>query len=126
MVQGQEEGETRERIIVDCEGYVERRRVSLEDMAQRMAQKVVETGRRIRLKPLAPHERRIIHVTLQNDAAVRTFSVGNFEERTVIIAPKDDAGSEGRRPRPRRDRSPRRAGRTQEQSSQSQTSSDGA
>lgn len=111
MAQSEEGAEIRERIIVDCERYLERRRASLEEMARRLAQKVKDTGRRVRVKPLDAHERRIIHVTLQDDPAVCTFSVGNSQERTVVIAPKEETEPEGRRPRRSGAGSPRRGGR---------------
>lgn len=93
------ETETNEgrRIVVDVEGYLDRRRTSLEDMAQRLAQRVKETGRRVRVKPLSPQERRIIHMTLQDDPDVKTFSVGESTIRSVIIAPRDEDTAENRR-----------------------------
>ncbi|MCP4641249.1 MAG: KH domain-containing protein [bacterium] len=103
--------EDAERLIVDIEGYHDRRRASLEEMAQRMAEKVKESGRRIRIKPLNPQERRVIHVTLQDDPDVRTFSVGNTLVRSVVIAPKNEEGDGEDRP-PRRRRRPRRGGRS--------------
>ncbi len=95
-----EETDVPERILVDIEGYIERRRASLEEMALRMAKRAKETGRRVRVKPLSPQERRIIHVTLQEDPDVRTFSVGSAASRCVIIAPKDERPRRRTGPRP--------------------------
>ncbi len=76
------------RLVVDIEGYQDRRRQTLEDMAQHLAQRAKRTGREMRVKPLNPQERRIIHVALQDDPDVRTFSLGNSLLRTVVISPK--------------------------------------
>jgi len=81
--------ENTERLIVDVGGYVDRRRESLEDMARNLAEKAKGTGRNMRLKPMSPQERRIIHVTLQGDEEVRTFSLGESLYRSVVISPKN-------------------------------------
>lgn len=81
--------ENTERLIVDVGGYVDRRRESLEDMARNLAAKAKDTGRNMRLKPMSPQERRIIHVTLQGDEEVRTYSLGESLYRSVVISPKN-------------------------------------
>ena len=53
-----------------------------------MARKAKDTGRSMRLKPLSPQERRIIHVVLQDDDEIRTFSLGNSVHRRIVIVPK--------------------------------------
>lgn len=90
MVHAEESADSPDRILVDIAGYVDRRKAALEDMARRLARRAKETGKRIRVKPMSPQERRIIHVTLQNDPDVRTFSVGEAGSRCVIIAPKNE------------------------------------
>jgi len=87
MISQSEDGESLERVVVDVEGYLDRRRESLEDLARSMAAKARETGRSMRLKPMSPQERRIIHVTLQEDPDVRTYSQGEALYRSVVISP---------------------------------------
>ena len=57
-------------------------------LANRMARKVAKTHHQIKLEPMTPNERRIIHTALQNDAYVTTFSKGTEPNRYLIIAPK--------------------------------------
>ena len=86
----QHEEENLQLIMVDIEGYIERRREELTELALRMAEQAKEERRRVRLKPLTPQERRIVHVALQEDEDLRTFSVGDGAMRSVVIAPKDE------------------------------------
>ena len=87
-----EESEPVERIIVDVEGYLERRRTSLEEMAVGLAKKAMDTGRTMRVKPLDPHDRRIIHLVLEDEEGVRTYSLGNSLHRRVVIVPQNGDG----------------------------------
>lgn len=103
MVRNGDVADVPDRILVDVAGYVDRRKAVLEEMALRLAQRAKETGKRIRVKPMSPQERRIIHVALQNDPDVRTFSVGEAGSRCVVIAPKDERPAR-RSGGPRRDR----------------------
>ncbi len=77
------------RILVDVEAYHERRRQSLEDLARRTAERVKRNKSEVKLEVLSPQDRRSIHLALQNDPAVRTYSVGTGTYRNVVIAPSD-------------------------------------
>ena len=73
------------RVILDCNQYRSKRERSLQKLARRLADKAIQTGRDIKLEPMNPYERRIIHTYLQNDEKVNTFSQGNEPNRRVII-----------------------------------------
>lgn len=81
--------EERERIIVDVAGYRQRREESLRKLALRKAERVKKYGKKEILYPMAPYERRIIHMTLQNNREVLTYSEGVEPHRRVIITPQN-------------------------------------
>lgn len=73
------------RIILDAEGYRERRKQTLFQLARRLAEKARTTGRKVVLEPMPPHERRIIHLALQEEKDIKTYSEGREPYRKVII-----------------------------------------
>ncbi len=73
------------RVIVDSSGYRQRRKKTLESLAERMAKKVVRTNRSVRLEPMNSHERKIIHESLQNFEGVLTHSEGTEPYRRIVI-----------------------------------------
>ena len=75
-------------IVVDVEGYRQRRIDHLSQLALRSAQQVAQTGRALALEPMAPGERRIIHLTLRDHPDVITESSGEGERRKVQILPR--------------------------------------
>ena len=75
-------------IVVDAEGYRGRREDSLTDLANRLAEKAMKTGRPVPVEPMNPHDRRIIHVTLAEHPSVTTESEGEGMFRRVVIYPK--------------------------------------
>ncbi len=79
---------SRESILIDIEGYKERRLLALEGLARQMAEQVKIQGKPYAFEPMSSFERRIIHVTLTGDPDVTTESVGIGEGRKVIIMPK--------------------------------------
>lgn len=74
-------------LVIDVANYRQRRRESLEGLAYRMADRVRQSGRAITLEPMAPYERRIVHMALRNDETVYTQSSGEGENRKVVIYP---------------------------------------
>ena len=73
------------RIILDIENYRSRREETLRRLAMRLADKVRRTGERIVLEPMNRHERKIIHMALQDNYRVSTYSSGEEPYRKVVI-----------------------------------------
>lgn len=76
------------RIVIDVEGYRQRREETLIRLAKRLSDKVKRTGNRVVLEPMNPHERRIIHTALQDDTRISTFSEGDEPNRRIVISLK--------------------------------------
>jgi spoIIIJ-associated protein len=72
-------------LMIDVQGYRERRERQLKVLARRMAEQVVHTGRRQNLEPMPANERRVIHMELRNHEFVTTESVGEEPNRKVTI-----------------------------------------
>ena len=75
------------RVVVDAENYRAKREEPLEKLAYRLAEKCIKTGRSVRLEPMNPYERKVIHTTLQTVPSVVTRSEGNEPNRRVVIQP---------------------------------------
>ncbi len=75
-------------VIVDIEGYKSRQRQKLESIAISSANRAVNQNRSIKLRPMTPYERRIIHIMLRNDERVETASEGEGSARHVVIIPQ--------------------------------------
>lgn len=73
------------RVILDAENYRQRRRQTLERLAKNLADRVKRTGRKAMLEPMNPYERKIVHVSLQNDPKITTYSEGEEPYRKVVI-----------------------------------------
>ncbi len=77
------------RVVVDCGNYRETREETLKRVANKLAAKAVRTGKRVRLEPMNPYERRIIHSALVDNEEVTTRSEGREPNRYVVITPKN-------------------------------------
>jgi spoIIIJ-associated protein len=75
------------KIILDIESYRDKREKTLKKMSREIAQKVIRSGRPMTLEPMNPFERRLIHLTLQNDKRVMTKSEGQGIYRKIKISP---------------------------------------
>ncbi|MBC2582649.1 RNA-binding cell elongation regulator Jag/EloR [Clostridium sp. DJ247] len=73
------------RVILDTENYRLKREETLKRLARRIADKVRKTGRVVKLEPMNPYERRVIHSALQNDFYVNTYSEGEEPFRRVVV-----------------------------------------
>ena len=75
-------------LVVDVEGYRARRAQQIRQIARRMAEQTVRTGRRQVLEPMPANERRLVHIELRDHPGVTTESVGEEPYRKVTILPK--------------------------------------
>ena len=81
----QRDARDRLRIVLDIEDYRKRRAETLEQLALRLADRAKRSGERVVLEPMTPHERKIIHMSLQSDSRIETFSEGQEPFRRVVI-----------------------------------------
>ena len=75
-------------VVVDIEGYKGRQRQKLESIARSSANRAASQNRSIKLRPMTPYERRIVHITLRDDDRVETASEGEGSARHVVILPR--------------------------------------
>lgn len=80
--------ENKLRLIIDIEDYRARREETLVSLANRLAEKACRTGRKIMLEPMNRHERKIIHMALQGNEKISTYSAGDEPYRKVVIEPR--------------------------------------
>ena len=77
------------RVVVDCENYRENRETTLNKLAGNLADKAVRLGKKIKLEPMNPYERRIIHSALSSNEEVKTESEGKEPNRYIVIIPNN-------------------------------------
>lgn len=77
------------KVIVDINNYRDKREETLERLADRMAHRAKKSKRVVKLEPMNPYERRIIHSSLQDDVDITTYSEGKDPYRRVVIKLKD-------------------------------------
>lgn len=77
------------KVVVDCENYRGQREETLRELAEKLAKKAVEKGRKMTLEPMNPYERRIIHSALANNADVKTISEGKEPARYIAVIPNN-------------------------------------
>ena len=75
-----------------------KREEALKDIAYAAVQRVEETNRKVQLKPMNSVERRIIHTTLASEPNIHTYSIGEGQDRRVVIAPGAAPGYENQQP----------------------------
>jgi len=85
LVVNKSHDEEYKRVILDTENYRAKREETLKRLASKIAYKVRVSGRVLKLEPMNPYERRIIHSTLQTDSYVYTFSEGEEPYRRVVV-----------------------------------------
>lgn len=77
------------KVIVDCENYRAQREQTLKDLAVKIANKAVESGRKVILEPMTPYERRVIHSALADNEEVKTASEGKEPARYIVVIPNN-------------------------------------
>ena len=75
-------------VIVDGEGYKSRQREKLESIARSTANKAASQHRSVKMRPMTPYERRIVHIALRDDDRVDTASEGEGSARHVVVVPR--------------------------------------
>lgn len=90
------------RVVLDVDGYRNKREESLKSYARKMANQAVRSGRAMTLEPMNPYERRIVHSTVQTVNGATSKSIGTEPNRRVVISPVDGGksrkdGRQGRR-----------------------------
>ncbi|WP_422124685.1 RNA-binding cell elongation regulator Jag/EloR [Planococcus sp. X10-3] len=74
-------------VELDAENYRERRQETLEQLADRMADKAIRTGSRVQFEPMPSYERKVIHQALSRRLDIDTFSEGKDPNRYLVIEP---------------------------------------
>ena len=80
--------ENRVRVILDIQGYKEKREKTLEELAEKVAKTVIRTKKSVKLEPMQAYERKIIHSKLQQNPKVETTSVGEEPYRRIVVSLK--------------------------------------
>lgn len=75
-------------LVIDVEGYRQRREQQIRQLARRMAEQAISTNRRQVLEPMPANERRLVHIELRDNPLVTTESTGEDPHRKVTIIPK--------------------------------------
>lgn len=75
-------------IVIDVEGYKGRQRQKIEDIARNAADRAFNQDRSVKLRPMTPYERRLVHIALRDDNRVETVSEGEGRARRVVVIPR--------------------------------------
>jgi spoIIIJ-associated protein len=87
----------RVRVLVDVEGYLDKRKSNLQSMASRMAEKAKRTKKPVTIGQMNAHDRRIVHIHLKDESGVRTQSLGEGYYRKLMIFPKKQGATRRRK-----------------------------
>ena len=75
-------------VVVDVEGYKNRQRQKIESLARSAASRADQQHKAIKLRPMTPYERRLVHIALRDDDRVETASEGEGSSRHVVVLPR--------------------------------------
>jgi spoIIIJ-associated protein len=87
VIQYRAYGDAKKDVVVDADGYRERRRATLEALADEIAERVRESGSAEELEPMTSVERKVVHLRLKDAAGVATASEGTEPNRYVVVLP---------------------------------------
>ena len=76
------------RVLLNINGYREKRDETLKQLAEKIAKTVIRTGKSVTLEPMSAYERKIIHYQLGDKEKIKTYSIGEEPHRRVVIALK--------------------------------------
>lgn len=76
------------KVILDIQNYREKREKNLVELAEKVSKTVLRNGKNITLEPMSPYERKIIHSALQENSRIETYSIGEGDNRRIVIAKK--------------------------------------
>ena len=82
------------KVSIDTENYRKKREEALINLARSLSKSVLKTNKPVTLEPMNANQRRIIHMALQNNTKVKTYSVGEEPRRRVVVAPAEAAKEE--------------------------------
>ena len=82
------ESDSKIRVILDIENYRNKRKETLENLANKLAKTVMKTGKSVTLEPMSAYERKIIHTKLQDNKYVTTHSIGEEPNRKLVVSKK--------------------------------------
>jgi len=79
-------------VEIDVEGYLDRRKTELTELADRLAKKAAQTGKPMVINRINSHDRRVVHLALRENKEIRTQSAGNGDLRKLLILPRKKQG----------------------------------
>lgn len=82
------------RVFLDVDHYKKRRADSLKKMAHRLGERAKMSGKAITIGPFNSHDRRVIHISLQQDPSLKTESMGEGEMKKIMVIPKKEGGKD--------------------------------
>ena len=86
-------GERGKPLVVDAGGFRDKQVERLRSLAQRMAEKALQTKQIVELQPMSPHDRRIVHMAIAEIPGLSSRSEGEGEDRHILVVPAETAGA---------------------------------
>ena len=87
---GNKDIKDRIKVFLDINNYKDKREESLKELAKKLEKTVTKTKKKVVLEPMNSYDRKIIHIVLQNSDSVKTYSIGEDQNRRVVIDLKNE------------------------------------